>query len=78
LEYTPDEATRTQKGKEQKMDTKTKKWEYLVIQIKGKIMNSKALSAYGAEGWELTQIVEAYATATGKDEKPIRYFIFKR
>ena len=57
---------------------KTKTWEYLVIQIKGKILNSKSLSAYGAEGWELIQIVQAYATVTGKDEKPIRYFIFKR
>jgi hypothetical protein len=57
---------------------KAKTWEYLVIQIKGKILNSNALSEYGAEGWELVQVIEAYATITGKDQKPIRYFIFKR
>jgi hypothetical protein len=55
-----------------------KKWEYLLIQIRGKILNSPKLTEYGAEGWELIQIVESYGTLTGKGDKPIRYFIFKR
>jgi hypothetical protein len=54
------------------------KWEYLLVQIKGKVLSAKKLSDYGAEGWELIQVVPSYETLTGKGEKPIRYFIFKR
>jgi hypothetical protein len=60
------------------MEAEMKKWEYLVIQITGKVPQSKALSEYGAEGWELIQVVAAYPTLTGKADKPTRYFIFKR
>jgi hypothetical protein len=60
------------------MEEEMKKWEYLVIQIKGKVLGSKKLSDYGAEGWELIQVVESYPTLTGKADKPTRYFIFKR
>lgn len=55
-----------------------KKWEYLIIQIMGKVPRSKTFNEYGAEGWELIQVIEAYPTLTGKAEKPTRYFIFKR
>jgi hypothetical protein len=60
------------------MEQEMKKWEYLVIQIKGKVPVSKHLSEYGAEGWELIHVVESYPTLTGKADKPIRFFIFKR
>jgi hypothetical protein len=60
------------------MEEEMKKWEYLVIQITGKVLVSKNLSEYGAEGWELIQVVESYPTLTGKADKPTRYFIFKR
>jgi hypothetical protein len=60
------------------MEEEMKKWDYLAIQIKGKVLGSKQLSDYGAEGWELIQIIESYPTLTGKADKPIRYYIFKR
>ena len=60
------------------MEAEMKKWEYLVIQVKGKVPVSKNLSEYGAEGWELIQVVASYPTLIGKGDKPIRYFIFKR
>jgi hypothetical protein len=55
-----------------------KKWEYLTIQITGKVPRAKYFSEYGAEGWELVQVIEAYPTLTGKADKPTRYYIFKR
>jgi hypothetical protein len=54
------------------------KWEYSTIQIKGRVPSSKTLNEYGAEGWDLIQVIEAYPTLTGKADKPTRYFIFKR
>jgi hypothetical protein len=60
------------------MEEAMKKWEYLVIQIRGKVLQSKELSSYGAEGWDLIHIVEDYPTLTGKADKPTRYYIFKR
>jgi len=53
-------------------------WEYLVIGKKGKVLRSEQLSDYGAQGWELVQVIEAYRTLTGEAESPVRYFIFKR
>ena len=53
-------------------------WEYAVIRRTGGVMGSGSLNRYGAEGWELVQVVETYGTLTGKVRTPVRDFIFKR